>query len=65
MKPRPSYRLMARSGLPVAAMLIAQRRYAPPNAWTVLEYAMAATLSLVAMGFGLYGASIAMTMFGL
>lgn len=60
---KPDLRLMARSGVPVAALLLAQRKHANPNAWTVLEYVMAGSLSLVMLGVGLYGASIAMDSF--
>lgn len=65
MKPRPSYRLMARSGVPVAALLLARRQHANASPWTVLEYATAALLSLVTLAGGLYGASLALDVFKL
>lgn len=65
MNRKPSYRLMARAGVPVAKLLLAQRQFADPSPWTVLEYAMAASLSLVALAGGLYGASLAMDVFKL
>lgn len=65
MNRKPSYRLMARAGVPIAKLLLAQRQFAGPSPWTVLEYAMAASLSLVMLGAGLYGASLAMDMFRL
>lgn len=43
---KPDYRLMARSGVPVAELLLVQRRHAPPSPWTVLEYALAIGLIL-------------------
>lgn len=63
MNGKPDLRLMARSGVPVAALLLAERRHAKPSGRTMLEYVMAASLSIVALGAGLYGASSALDMF--
>lgn len=63
MNGKPNLRLMARSGVPVAALLLAQRRHAAPSAWTAIEYVMAASLSFATLAGGLYGASSALDMF--
>lgn len=61
----PSYRLMARAGVPIAKLLLARRQFADTSPWTLLEYAMAASLSVVTLAVGLYGASLAMDLFKL
>lgn len=64
MKPRPCYRLMARSGVPIAALLLASRQHEGPSPWTVLEYAIAVAMVAATSAAGIYGASLAMDVFG-
>lgn len=56
---------MAREGIPVSELLLAQRRHAPPSPWTVLEYAIACGLLLGTAAAWIAGAWYAADLFRL
>lgn len=45
---------MARSGIPVAELLLAQRRHAPPSPWVMLDYGIAIFALLTMTGVAIY-----------
>ena len=50
MKGKPDLRLMARSGVPVAALLLAARRHGPPSVATVESFAVVIAVILSMTG---------------
>lgn len=65
MRRQPSYRLMARAGVPAAKLLLAQRQFSGPSPWTLLEYVLAVLLVAATAGFAIYGSTIALAAFRL